>query len=401
MSTAAAAKVSEDAARKRKRRRVIGVGVGAGVGLGLLALLWSKNAGAKDEDDSALSPRRRRRPRPGRKGVSPEDPEREPEVPTPSGPRPTGPRGLAPRPQGSDGTTTGGGSGGGTNGGHSGPGGTLPGGEPRRVNPVGGAKPGGGKKSGGKKSGGKKPRRTSPKKVSPRRTSPKGGTTPKGPNPKIRDLDAYYNADWPDPGKFYPVSGQDSDGLYGITWRWFFTCLYLAAKNAGGLDDEAAREWASERVGPKGAAQAERADFVLCAAWNDIVYGSYAVASKNRRGPHGRGIDLVPQHADNWARIGQRKRVRRNVYLETSGTVRTPRNAGQGNAKLPLLWMPRLSDQVLWDSDGQTLKAGGTWADGSSMVFPPPVVMNLGIDDATDSADLDVWGCGEGEGNYG
>lgn len=385
MSTAATTKASEEAARKRMRRVAIGAGVGAGVGLGLLALLWSANA----KDDDKKSPRRRRRRRGGRKRTAPE---LEPEDPAPRTPRPKGPRGLAPRPQGSDGTTTGGGSGGGTNGGHSGPGGD----EPRRVNPVGGASPGGGKKSGGQK-----PRRTSPKTVSPRRTSPKGDTTPKGPNPKIRDLDAYYNADWPDPAKFYPVSGRDSGGVYGITWRWFYTCLFLAAKNAGGLDDEAAREWASERVGPKGAAQAERADFILCAAWNDIVYGSHAVASKNRRGPHGRGIDLVPQHADNWTRIGQRKRVRRNVYLETPGTVGTPRNAGQGNAKLPLLWMPRLSDQVLWDSDGQTLKAGGTWADGSSMVFPPPVVMNLGIDDATDSAELSVWGCGEGEGNYG
>jgi len=394
MSTAVAARNSkavEEAARKRKRRVVIGVGVGAGVGLGLLALLWSKEAKA--------NPRSGRRGRGGgRRGRNETQPEFEPPTdPTEPDPKPTTPKrpgrlGLTP-------ASPGGGPGGGKGKGHGGPGGKIPGDdEPRRVNP-GGGKKSGGKKSGGKKSG-NKPRRTNPK-VSPKRKNPKGGTTPKGPNPKIRDLDAYYNADWPDPAKFYQVGGQDFDGLYGIAWRWFYTCLFLAAKNAGGLDDEAAREWASARVGSKGAAQAERADFILCSAWNDIVYGSYAVAAKNRRGPHGRGIDLVPQHADNWKRIGQRKRVRRNVYLETPGTVGTPRNAGQGNAKLPLLWMPRLSDQVLWDSNGQTLKAGGSWAGGSSMVFPPPVVMNLGIDDATGSAGLSVWGCGEGEGNYG
>ena len=154
-------------------------------------------------------------------------------------------------------------------------------------------------------------------------------------------------------------------------------------------------------MGARGSAQATRADYILCVAWNDIAYGSYAVASKNRRGPHGRGIDLVPQHSDNWRRIKQRKRVRRNVFLGTPGMVGTPRNAGRGDAKLPVLWMPRLSDQVLWDSDGQELRAAGTWADGSSFAFPPPVVMDLGIDDATDSATLDVWGCGDGEGSYG
>jgi hypothetical protein len=63
--------------------------------------------------------------------------------------------------------------------------------------------------------------------------------------------------------------------------------------------------------------------------------------------------------------------------------------------------MPRLSDQRLWDSYGQELKVAGAWADGSLFSFPPPVVMNLGIDDATNSADLNVWGCGAGEASYG
>lgn len=403
MSTAVAprkAKAAEEAARRRKRRTVVGVGLGAGVGLGLLALLWTKPTAKGEETAKRRNLRRgKRRRRDGRSGRRNEeqpwpsevDPPTDPAEPKPTTPK--GPSGLGAVP------TSPGGHGGGRGGGHGGPGGTIPIDEgPRRVNPSGGKS--GGKRSGGKRSG-DTPRRTSPKTVSPKRTSPKGGSTPKGPNPKIRDLDDYYNPEWPDPGKFYPVSGQDSDGLYGIAWRWFYTSLFLAAKNAGGLDDEAAREWAAERVGSKGAAQAERADVILCAAWNDLVYGSYAVASKNRRGPHGRGIDLVPQHADNWQRIGQRKRVRRNVYLSAPGTVGTPRNAGEGDAKLPLLWMPRLSDQVLWSSGGQTLKAGGSWADGSSMFFPPPVVMNLGVDDATDSASLSVWGCGEGEGNYG
>lgn len=382
-TTTTSPKRARDAAR-RKRRVAIGAGVGAGVGGILLLLYLAKEANADDSEDKPSKPRggAKRWAVTGAKGLGapggaePEMPEPEEDDPSHGTKRPGGKKKSGSK-KGSGKKDPGGGRG---------PGGNVPDADaPRRVNP-----------SGGKKKGGKKD------KGEARRTNPKGRKkTPKGPNPKFNDLDRYYNADWPDPGKLYQVGSQDADGLYGIAWRWFFTCLYLAARNAGGLDDEAAREWASARVGPKGGAQASRADLILCVAWNDITYGSFTVATKNRRGPHGRGIDLVPQHADNWQRIRQRKRVRRNVYLGKPGETGTPRNAEKGNAKLPLLWMPRLSDQRLWDSDGQELKVAGTWADGSSFSFPPPVVVNLGIDDATDSADLNVWGCGAGEGNYG
>jgi len=307
---------------------------------------------------------------------------------------------------GGGGLKGGGKSGGGSSsGGGAGPSGTLPGTDdlpapkddplaptPRRTTPSGG---------GGNSDGGA--RRVSPSggdgDRSPRRTNPPI-VEPTGPDPRIKDLPDYYNDEWPDPGKLYQVGGQDSDGLYGIAWRWFYTSLFLAARNAGGLDDDAARAWAAENVGPKGVAQAERADYILCVAWNDIVYGSYTVASKNRRGPHGRGIDLVPQHGDNWRRILDGRRVLRNVYLGTAGSEGTPRNAGSGDARLPLLWMPRLDDQALWSSGGRTIKAAGTWANGWSFYHPPPVVMKLGILDATQSAGLGVWGCGEGQIDY-
>lgn len=300
-----------------------------------------------------------------------------------------------------------GGSGGikgsGSTGGNTGPGGSLPDADDLpapKDDPLG---PSGGAKrttpsDGG--SGGAK--RTSPDNSrTPRRTSP-DTPDPVGPDPDIDELpDDFYNDEWPDPGKFYQVGSQDADGLYGIAWRWFYTCLFLAARNAGGLSEEAARKWANERIGSKGVAQAERADYLLCVAWNDIIYGSNTVAAKNRRGPHGRGIDLVPQHANNWRRILNRQRARRNVYLGDAGTVGTPSNAGKGDAKLPLLWLPRLDDKALWDSDGQLLQAAGTWADGSSFYHPPPSVMALGVDDATGSAGLGVWGCGGGQQYYG
>ena len=367
MSTGISTPAKRDAARTRKRRVAAGAGIGVvGAGLVLLYLATRED----DEEDGET-------PRPGSGGkqggflaFTAGAAKSKPAKPKP---------GTSSKGKGSKGKGSKGKGGKKKPGGNKGPGGggAL---DPKRANP-------------GKGSGGKR--------VNPSGGGTRTNPTPKGPNPKLDDLDRYYNADWPDPGKFYQVGRQDTDGLYGIAWRWFYTCLFLAARNAGGLDDEAARQWAQARVGAKGNAQGKHADVILCVAWNDVLYGSYVVASKNRRGPHGRGIDLVPQHAANWQRLRQGKDARRNIRLGTPGTVGTPSNVGQGDAKLPLLWMPRLDDQRLWDSDGAALKTAGTWADGSSFGFPPPVVMKRDIDDATGSATLQVWGCGSGEGNYG
>ena len=379
---------TQERTRRRNRRLVVGAGVGVGTALLLLWLSRDAKASAGDdpgeEDDGGGGGDPKPEPEPGRdkrggRGGLRSVGDGEPPKPTPDP-------------------------------GNVGPGGTVPGvdvlPDPKK-DPLGPAS-GGGKRT-NPKGGGKTPKTPKPKGDGGTRTNPKpkgdGGTRtnpkPKGPNPGIKDLPRYYNDEWPDPGKFYQVGSQDADGLYGIAWRWFFTCLFLAARNAGGLSEEEARAWASARVGPKGVAQAERADYVLCVAWNDVTYGSFTVVQKNRRGPHGRGIDLVPQHADNWKRLRQAKRARRNVELGEPGEVGTPKNAGKGNARLPLLWMPRLDDAALWDSDGQTLVAAGTWSDGSSFTHPPPVVMALGIDDVTHTAQLGVWGCGDGQQHYG
>jgi hypothetical protein len=235
--------------------------------------------------------------------------------------------------------------------------------------------------------------------------APGGGSDPApepvGPDPRRGDLPDFYNDENPDPGKFYQVTagGQDAKGLLNIARRWALTSLYLAARNAGGLSQDDAIAWAEARA-PATKDAGEWADYILCVAFNDVHYGSFRVASKNRRGPHGRGIDLVPQHADNWARILAGRNTLRNVRLHGAGEVGTPRNEGKGDKKLPLLWMPRLSDAILWESDGQVLRAAGTWADGSSYFFPPPIVMARAVDDETDAA-LGAWGCGEGVLEYG
>lgn len=228
------------------------------------------------------------------------------------------------------------------------------------------------------------------------------GPTPVGPNPGPEDLPEYYNDENPDPGKFYQVTsgGSDAKGLLNIAKRYAITSLFLAARNAGGLSVADAIEWAEANAPRSNAEIGEWADYILCTAWNDVHYGSNRVAAKNRRGPHGRGIDLVPQHADNWRRILDGRNTLRNVRLHAGGDVGTPRNESQGDKKLPLLWMPRLDDEVLWTTNGSVLRAGGPWANGASFFFPPPIVLSRSIDDPT-NANLGIWGCGDGVADYG
>lgn len=340
---------------KAKRRKVLLRSAGAlgAVGLGVLGglLLTPRSASAK-----ALKPPRSK------------DPKKEPGK--------SGGGGMKWTPPGDDGD---GNSGGG--GGSQGPGG----GGGTRTNPGGG---------GGSSSDGS--RRVSPSNDG-RRTSP----TPVGPNPTIDELPDYYSDEWPDPQKFYQVTagGEDAKGLFNIARRYAEGCLYLAATDAGELKHEAAIEWAEERS-PDAEKVREWADYILCVAWNDVIYGSRRVTPNNRRGPHGRGIPLSPIHADNWARMLDGRNPLRNVLLHKQGEVGTPGNVGRGDRKLPLLWMPGVDMKVLWDSDGETLRAAGSWSNGFSYYFPPPVVMARSINDPTD-AELGAWGCGEGKATFG
>lgn len=351
-----------DADRKRKRRNVA-IGVGAGIAgatlIGLLLFSSSKASAAPLDAPPRKSPEKAPKKGSGKGSKTP----------------------------GGGGGSGGGGSSTPDEGGSRGPGGDTPsGGGGRRTSPDTG------------------PRRTSPDVTpddgpDPRRTSPDTG--PVGPDPRRKDLPDYYNDENPDPGKFYQVTagGNDAKGLFNIARRYAVTSLYLAAVNVGGLSQDEAIAWASARS-PDATKVREWADYILCVAWNDIVYGSNRVSSNNYRGPHGRGIPLSPMHADNWARLIRGDEALRNVYMHEPGDEGTPSNAGRGDRKLPLLWMPQLDERVLWESDGQTLRAGGSWADGSSFFFPPPIVADAAIDDPT-GAQLGVWGCGDGSLNYG
>lgn len=350
--TAAAKKTPETAEdRKRKRRRNVAIGTGIGMAVLSGVLLFARNASADSKRLKAP---------------------------------PKKPRGR------DDGASSGGSSGGGS----------------RRTSPDSGGDggsrgPGGGGSTDG---GGDSPTRTTPDggsggdRTPPRRTTPEG-TTPTGPDPTIDELP--YNSENPDPGTFYQVTagGEDAKGLLNIARRYALTSLFLAARNVGELDDDGARNWASENA-PDAEKLREWADYILCVAWNDVLYGSFRVSANNRRGPHGRGIPLSPMHADNWQRLLEGRNPLRNVRLHSAGEVGTPSNVGRGDQRLPLLWMPQLDEQVLWDSRGATLRAGGTWANGFSFYFPPPIVMARSINDPTD-ASLGAWGCGEGRATYG
>ncbi|MGH1343781.1 MAG: hypothetical protein ACRBN8_19650 [Nannocystales bacterium] len=356
-SIAKGSKADLEKARKRKIAWRIGGVVGA-TALVAGILLFSGNAKA-DEGKRLKAPPRK-------------TPEKTPKKKLPKTPKPP--------------KTPKGGGGGKNNGGTEGPGGGGGGKDgANRTNPDGG------------NDGANRTNPDDGSKDGSNRTNPK----PVGPDPGPEDLPDYYNDENPDPGGFYQVThgGEDAKGLLNIANRYALTSLFLAARNVGGLSRDEAIAWAQANA-PGPAKLREWADYILCVAWNDVHYGSFRVTSNNRRGPHGRGIPFSPMHADNWRRIREGRSTLRNVRLHSANESGTPSNLGQGDQKLPLMWMPQLDERVLWESGGKVLRAGGNWANGYSYYFPPPIVMRLSIEDPTD-ANLGIWGCGEGEADYG
>lgn len=214
-----------------------------------------------------------------------------------------------------------------------------------------------------------------------------------GTSPKYRgDL----HSDVPRAGNFYQVGSGDTllgeDGLVAQVLR---DAGLRAAREVGGLDGAAAEEFARNTV--KGSNRVTYHDATVCSGWNDLHYGTWGYSSrKNRAGPHGRSIRMLPIHADNRARIEAHQAPIRNVQM------RGPEDAGKGNGraidnalaeKHEYLFFPDINLDILWET-GEITSRGLEWEDGTSRSNPPPGVMALGS--ATEPT-LAVYGCGVGE----
>lgn len=88
----------------------------------------------------------------------------------------------------------------------------------------------------------------------------------------------------------------------------------------------------------------------------------------------GRGLNWLPRHADNLARIPQRLPLLRTTTIDGR---RLP-NAADGHQML--IWAPAYALELLAPSQEIPSIGYTTWPDGSSTLNPPPSVRSLGVD---------------------
>lgn len=210
---------------------------------------------------------------------------------------------------------------------------------------------------------------------------------------------------YPTAGLFYRVEknarffGQGS--RLNIAWAALYEAAYQAAIEAGGVTDAEARTFAKSIAGNSGK-RSQYTTLILCSPWNDALYGTYGFGKSAYEGPHGRSIRLMPYHASNRERIRNRQPPIRNIQM------RTPADKKKGNARAisaehrktwEYLWLPPLNLDRLWAS-GSIGTQELEWEDGSNMLWPPPMIANLGIDTMEPVGDRE-FGCLGVTGTFG
>lgn len=224
------------------------------------------------------------------------------------------------------------------------------------------------------------------------------------PYPEGANFYQVKKGDWPG----YGTSGATipSDYNKGLPVAGFLVRreMFLAAKEFGGLSNEAALVFVNNNLGgSKLISPGNRTlDIILCSAFNDACYGTWGYCGdiainngkcpstmRNHPGPSGRAIRLLTSHPNNIKRIRDGKAVARYVGIgnpANAGDASSSNKTGQ-KGYYPALWMPKLDRQRLYES---TLASNGfaqqieveaspeTWDDGTSMSSPPPWVMRDG-----------------------
>jgi hypothetical protein len=229
----------------------------------------------------------------------------------------------------------------------------------------------------------------------------------------IPDVDpgdfADYLKNYPTDGAFYQVKAGDFPGwatsgmqTKSVVQNMFGSALMLAAREYGGLSPEAALAWANTRR-KSTAATNMLLNAVWCSAWNDMLYGTYGYqsqgVSRNHPGKHGRAIRFLKQHANNVLRLEQGLRPARTVGMGSPQTAGNAGSVAQGSASpggktsYPLLWLPGLDRERLWQSDGQDIRFDPDKA------LPPDFIWDRGIENLSD-ANLQAYGCDDDESGY-
>ena len=211
---------------------------------------------------------------------------------------------------------------------------------------------------------------------------------------------------YPEAGKFHQIEYGDmffgtdlGSGPGPIAARALYSAAYQAAKEVGGKADDDAHLFARNVVKGTGGAGRRVAytDLIQCSGWNDFLYGTFGFGKKSHESPHGRAIRLMPHHPDNRQRILSGLAPRRNILMRTPADKRSGLGgpeSGDYSGSLEYLWLPGLNLRELWDSKRVTTEET-VWDDGSSVIQPPPIVADLGIDYGEEPS-VAAFGCLDG-----
>ncbi len=242
--------------------------------------------------------------------------------------------------------------------------------------------------------GKKKPPEIDPKIYIPAVPAPqKPDEPPKDPDPPKPDPKAIADLirdDWPKDGRIFKVSsgyqflGKPPGTSKPIVYRAIADKAYRVAKEHGRSND-AALAYAKQIAGV-GSNRLAYFHAIQCDAWNDQLYGTFGYGPKAMPSQHGRAIRLLPQHADNVARMLQGQAPIRSILL------RTPNDAGKGNG-IAAGGAPKGHFEALWlpEIDGEHM-----WLTGQIRVFtagPPKLIDDLGMEDASGAPKGQSWGC--------
>lgn len=178
---------------------------------------------------------------------------------------------------------------------------------------------------------------------------------------------------YPTPGMFYQVGGEDSPtSLQAIARQALTTAFYLALN-----DLERAKELARKRDHWEYYREA-----INCVPWNHALFGSASTpgSSGYYPTPHGDSISMFPVHAKVADQLARGETPTRRV--------RTGSRARPTGGRHAFLWLPLLDEDAL--RDGRVVLTKEQWPNGDSAVMPPPEVTALGLANLPFGR---TWGC--------
>jgi len=202
-------------------------------------------------------------------------------------------------------------------------------------------------------------------------------------------------ASYPQGGRLYQVRKRDTllgEGQNSIVYRWISSDAFLAAKAAGQTDSQAR---ATARSLARNARLRIAAYQLLgCVPWNDTLYGTYQVSRLSfPLFQTGRGFTMLPIHAKNLDRLQRSEAPIRTITLGEPGQqgdfVAKTEFVDQPKA-FALFWLPPLDDAELLA--GRIKLRQLPYSDGSSRIWPPPAIADLGHLSAADIPQT-TWGC--------